>query len=122
MIYCCGGYHKPLRTVLISPDITFKDRKLEILICPKCGVLVAELTQFNIKTNSYEKYRPKRKKTYEFIKKLEQGVWSEQRIKYGTKERQGFVYGLNRQAADGKIYQYSVDFNGEKKLVKIING
>ncbi len=121
MIYCCGGYHSPLKTVFLSPTFEYRDRKLEILLCPVCGVLVAVLTQFNIKTQKYETYRPKRKKTAKFIQDLQEGKWREFKLKFGTRERAGFVYGVNKQNKSGKIFQYSVDFNGEKKLVKIIN-
>ena len=46
--------------------------------------------------------------------------WEEQKVQYGTKGGAGFVYGVNVQAENGKIYQYAVDFNGSRKLVKII--
>ncbi len=122
VIYCCGGYHTPHRTVFVCSDNQYINRKLEIIICPKCGALVAELTQYNIKTKKYEKYRPKRKRTSRFLKEIESGKWYECKVKYGTKEKAGFVYGQNKEAKDGKIYQYAVDFNGTKRLVKVING
>ncbi len=121
MIYCCGGYYNPSRTVLIAPDFKYRDRKLEILICPKCSALIACLTQYNIETGKYEVVRPKRKKTANFIKKLEAGNWSEIKIKYGTREKAGFVYGINKEFKNGVIHQYAIDFNGVKKLVKVIN-
>lgn len=121
MIYCCGGYHMPSRTVFLSSNLEFRDRKLEILQCPICGTLVAVLTQFNTKKQKYETYRPKRKKTAKFIKKAELGTWFELKVKYGTKSKAGFIYGLNKQLKDGRIFQYSVDFNGKRKLVKVIN-
>lgn len=121
MIYCCGVYHSPERAIFLLPNFEYTDRKLEILICPICGALVAELVQLNVKTQKYETIRPKRKKTYSFIKQIEAGKWEEIKVKYGTKERNGFVYGVNREYKNGKIYQYAVNFNGEKKLVKVIN-
>ena len=120
MIYCCGGYFNPLKTVFLLPNSQYRDRKLEIAKCPVCGALSAVLTQFNIKTQQYETFRPKRKKTAKFINELEQGKWSEVKVKYGTKERAGFIYGINRQYKNGKIYQYAINFNGDKKLIKII--
>ncbi len=120
MIYCCGGYHSPFRTVFISPDFRFRDRKLEIAICPVCKALVAVLTQFNIKKQKYEVFRPKRKKTAKFIQELQNGTWKEINVKYGTKERSGFVFGLNKECKNGSVLQYAVDFNGQKKLVKIV--
>ena len=119
MIYCCGAYNSPSKTVFLLSDFLFRDRRLEVLVCPKCGALVAELTQFNIKEQRYETFRPNRKKVSKFIKEVESGSWHEIKIKYGTKERAGFVYGLNKEHKDGRVFQYAVDFNGEKKLVKI---
>ncbi len=120
MIYCCGRYHNPLRTVFISDNSLYKERKLEIIICPVCQALSAVLTQYNITTQKYETYRPKRKRTAKFIKQIELGKWKEIKLKYGTKERAGFVYGINKEYKNGTIYQYAVNFNGEKKLVKVI--
>ena len=118
MIFCCGLYHEPFKTVFVAPDFNFRDRKLEILYCPRCGALVAELTQFNIKEQKYELYRPNRKKTSKFLKSIEAGKWQEIKVKYGVKGSAGFVYGVNREHKNGKIYQYAVDFNGEKRLVR----
>lgn len=84
-------------------------------------MLIAELTQFNMKKQKYEVFRPKRKRTSEFIKQIENDKWREIRVRYGTKERAGFIFGLNRELKNGIIYQYAVNFNGEKKLVKVIN-
>ncbi len=120
MIYCCGRYHVPTKTVIVAPDFLHRDRKLEIIICPVCGSLSACLTQYNIKEQKYETIRPKRKKTAKFIQEVEAGKWSEVKIKYGTKERAGFVYGVNKVLKDGTIKQYAVDFNGTKTLVKVI--
>ncbi len=120
VIYCCGGYHTPHQTVYLLPENEFKARKLEIIVCPVCGSLAAELTQYNTNTGEYETLRPKRKQAAKFIKKLQEGKWKEQKVCCGTKYNAGFVYGVNVEAKNGKIYQYAVDFNGERKLVKVI--
>ena len=120
VIYCCGKYYEPDKTVQLLPDFKYKDRKLEIMVCPQCGGLVAVLTQFNVLTQKYDTYRPKRKRTLDFIKKALEGKLDTVKVKYGTREKAAFVYGVNRQAKNGKIYQYAVDFNGTKKLVKVI--
>ncbi len=122
MIYCCGGYHTPLKTVFLLPDFQYRERKLELIVCPKCGALRAEITQFNVKDNKYEVKRLKKKKIPRFISDIETGKLKELKIKYGTKERSAFVYGVNKECKDGTIKQYAVDFNGKKKLVKVING
>ena len=120
MIYCCGAYFQPIRTVFLLPDFMYRDRKLEVLVCPKSRTLVAELTQFNVKTEKYETFRPKRKKVGKFIRSIQEGSWKDIEVKVGTKHRAGFVFGVNKLNKDGKIYQYAVDFNGTKKLVKVI--
>ena len=65
-------------------------------------------------------YLLKSKRTLDFIKKALEGKLDTVKVKYGTREKAAFVYGVNRQAKNGKIYQYAVDFNGTKKLVKVI--
>lgn len=120
MIYCCGVYHTPNRVIIPAETNLFKDRRLEILICPKCNSLIAELTQFSLVNNKYEKVRPKRKKTFEFINSIENGEWREEIIKYGTKSNAAFVYGVNEEDREGNINQFAVDFNGVKKLVKVL--
>ena len=120
MIYCCGGYHSPVKTIELSSHYKYSERKLEILECPICKTLIAELKMFNIKHQKYEYFRPKRKKTPQFIKDVQSGKWDEIHLKFGTKERSGFVFGENREYKNGKICQYAVDFNGVKRLVKVI--
>ena len=120
MIYCCGGYHEPQQTVILLPDGRYKDRKLELIVCPNCGNIAAVLTQFNIFEKKYETYRPQRKKTLRFIKKIQEQQWKVESVKNGTKSKAGFIYGVNIQAKNGKIYQFAVDFNGKRKLVKVI--
>jgi len=121
MIYCCGVFRPPFKTVFLLPDFNYRDRKLEILHCPVCGAVSAVLTQFNIKTNEYEVFRPKRKQTLKYINEVESGKWQEIQVEHGTKGNAGFVYGVNKEYKDGEIHQYSVDFNGNSKLTKIIN-
>lgn len=120
MIFCCGGYHKPGQTVFLFPDFQYRDRKLEILVCPVCGALIAELVQYNVSSQKYEYFRPQRKKTGKFLAQLQKGKWREFNVKFSSKSNAGFVYGLNKVDKSGVIYQYSVDFNGKKNLVKVI--
>lgn len=120
MIYCCGGYHTPDKVVSLLPTFRHRDRKLEVLVCPSCGGLVAELVQYNVRTREYETLRPKKKKVKQFIADVKSGKFDEVKVQHGTKQSAGYIFGVNKEAKDGKIYQYAVDFNGNKKLVKII--
>ena len=121
MIYCCGGYHTPDKTVSILPTFKHRERKLEILKCPSCGAIVAVLTQYNVNTKQYETIRPKKKKTLKFLQDIRNGKLDEVKISYGTKSGSAYIFGFNQEAKDGKIYQYAVDFNGQKKLIKVID-
>ncbi|MCD7879816.1 MAG: hypothetical protein LUG16_07785 [Candidatus Gastranaerophilales bacterium] len=120
MIYCCGSCCEPLETVFILPSFQYRDRKLEVSRCPVCGALHAKVTQFNVKTQQYETFQPRRKKIKKFIDSVKDGKWFKVNVKYGTPAAAGFVFGLNKELKNGDIKQYSVDFNGTKKLVKII--
>ena len=120
MIMCCRRQNEPLVRVFLRSDNEFRDRKLEVAICAVCGTLIAELTQFNIKKGVYEVIRPKSKKTAKFIKKMQEMEWFEIELPKGTKSNMNYIYGVNREYKNGKICQYAVDFNGVKKLVKII--
>ena len=121
MIMCCRQKQLPYVSVRIRDDKQFKNRKLEVLICVQCGALIADLTQYNIEKGVWEVIRPKRKNTASFIKKMQKLEWHEIKEKTGTKSNMNYIYGENREHKNGKIYQYSVDFNGVKKLVKIVN-
>ena len=117
---CCRQNNLPFVTVFLNPEKNFRDRKLEIAVCAVCGALLAELTQFNTDKCAYEIIRPKRKHTAAFIKKMQKKQWQIIEHKNCTKSNMNFIYGENRELKNGKICQYAVDFNGEKKLVKII--
>ncbi len=121
MIFCCGAYYSADEILFLPSDFKYKNKKLEILTCPNCGCVKAELTRFNIEKQDYEIYKPKRKKVRKFIDEIKKGSWKVPKEKYGTRGSSGFVYGVNKISKKGKIFQYSVDFNGKKKLVKTIN-
>lgn len=121
MIYCCGVYRTPVRTIFLLPNFKYKDRKLEVYVCSNCTKITAILSQFNLQTQKYEIYKPSsRRKTIDFLKKIKNGKFDGTEVKNGTKERSGFIYGVNKQYKNGEIRQYAVDFNAEKKLVKVI--
>lgn len=124
MIYCCAIYHSVENPIFLKPNEFFRDRKLEVITCPKCGALIAELTQFNIQKQEYERIRPKPKKTAKFLMQLEAAneIIHMPEIKYGTKSNMNWVYGMNTLTKDGEVRQYAKDFNGVKKLVKVIAG
>ncbi|MBQ3641198.1 hypothetical protein II906_04640 [bacterium] len=121
MIYCCGALHEPVQTVFLYPTLFYKKRKLELTICPNCGNIVAEIVQYNSRTKKWVKFRPKAKKVKKLIQDLQNDFWQAEETKSANKFNASFSFGLNRQYKNGKIYQFAVDFNGKKELVKIID-
>ena len=121
MILCCRQKNLPLVTAYLNPEKQYRDRKLEVAICKVCGVLLAELTQFNINKCIYEVFRPKRKDTASFIKRMQNLEYKIIEHPNISKSNMSYIYGVNREYKNGKIYQYAVDFNGQKNLVKIID-
>ena len=120
LIYCCGILHKPARIIRLMSDFNYSDRILELFICRVCGKITAELTQFNIKHQKVKKIKLTKRQLAKYISLIREGSWDEIPVEYGTKSKSGFSYGINKQSKNGKIYQYSVDFNGTKTLVKVL--
>ncbi len=120
MILCCGSEQKPDFTVRLLSDFKYRERVLEVIICKKCGGIIGELKQYNVRTKKYEIQRLKKRKLAKYVQRLETGRWQEKEIPKGTKGGAGFVYGVNIIDKDGNIYQYSVDFNGVKTHIKTI--
>ena len=111
----------PSIELFLKPNNFKRDRKLQILICPNCGALVVELKQFNIPRKKYETIRPKAKKASKFLLNLMQ-TNSELKmpiLKTGTSTAMNWIYGLNIETKK-EFKQYAVDFNGVKKITKII--
>ena len=121
-IVCCRCKQEADICLFLKPNKQYRDRKLEVITCCICGALIAELTQFNIQTQKYEVIRPKSKKTSKFLIKLqkENEELKLPNIKTGTKSNMNWIYGVNKERKNGKIYQYAKNFNGQSKLVKII--
>ncbi len=99
-------------------DFKYDNKKLEILSCRVCGKPVAELSQFDLEKGKFQTIRLSKKRLNRYCNRLKNGRWQEVNIPKGTKGGAGFVYGVNRIDKNGTIYQYSVDFNGTKKLVR----
>ncbi len=118
MILCCGRELKPERIIRLLPDFKYRERLLELISCPNCGKIIGELTQYNVITGKYERKRLSKRVLARYAQRLDSGSWEEVKILHGTKGGAGFVYGINRIDKEGNIYQYAVDFNGVKVLVK----
>ena len=121
MILCCGREQKPERIIRLLPDFKYRERLLELVFCSHCGKIIGELTQYNVITEKYEKKRLSKRVLARYAQRLDSGCWEEVKILHGTKGGAGFVYGINKIDKDGNVYQYAVDFNGVKVLIKKIN-
>lgn len=121
MIYCCGKFQKPVKSVCLLSDFNYTNRRLDIIVCDVCGKITAELSQYNVKTKKFKIRKLQKRQLNRFLINLKNGSWQEVKLNYGTKSASGFNFGVNKQDKKGNIYQYSVDFNGVKKLIKIIN-
>lgn len=121
MIYCCGSYKTPIKTVFLVSNFKYRDRKLEVYFCSNCSKLKVVFSQFNVQTGEYEVYSPKSKKrTIDFLRQIKKGKFERDIVTQGSKQKAGFVYGVNKECKNGEIRQYAVDFNDQKKLVKVI--
>lgn len=90
-------------------------------ICPQCNSFVLELHTKDYAGNwHFELYkRHKAQKKYESLKYSIINKYNPRSEKSGNKSNMGFVYGLNIENKN-EIKQYSVDFNGTRKLIKSI--
>ncbi|MBQ9244895.1 hypothetical protein IJ182_01355 [bacterium] len=121
MIYCCGRMQEPVKKLRLANDFRYRERFLNVIVCNVCGKVIAEIIQYDVKKQKLIKKRLAKRQLAKFLERLKDGSWQEIKNEYGTKGKAGFIYGVNRVDKNGKIYQYSVDFNGTKTLVKIIN-
>ena len=102
-------------------DYKFTNRRLDIIVCNVCGKITAELSQYNVRTKKFKTKKLQKRQLSRYLINLKNGAWQEVKLNTGVKSASGFNFGVNKQDKKGNIYQYAVDFNGMKKLVKVIN-
>ena len=117
---CCSIEQKPVKIVKLLPDFKYKDRILQVFVCCKCGKITAELRQYCIRHKKFKIKKLSKRQLAKYVVKQPDNSWCEVKIEKGIKQRAGFIYGVNKVDKNGKIYQYAVDFNGVKTLVKEI--
>lgn len=116
--FCCCKFSAQNKYKLTPKDYT--ERILLSGFCPQCNSWVLELHKRTVEGH-WTCQTFKRKKATNLFKELENEILGEYTsIKYGNKSNMGFVFGENRLVGN-EIRQYSVDFNGKKKLVKTLN-
>lgn len=109
-IFCCGVYWssgderiEDFRTLDLLETPLFSKRKIEIVTCPKCNHLRAELTQYNKQQKQWKNFKPKKKHTAEFIKAYESQPYIENlknHIQNGTRENMNWLYQENGNIKD----------------------
>ncbi len=118
----CHGLFSPYEVWFLEDNEIFKNRRLEIGICPFCGNKILGLFEKNKVSNKivYSRFRDRKaKRVYQDLKP--QIDYKKSDILKGSKSNMGFVYGKNEVLnAEGKtvIIQKSVDFNGTETIVK----
>lgn len=124
-ILCCGVYHSNLEDIILADTEVHSNCRLEISYCPKCGAKICALSQWNKRTQQREYIKPKKRNVHKFIEDVLKRPYYERfkPIKYGVKENQNYIYGINREYKKQNqviIKQFACDFNGTRTLVKEI--
>ena len=118
----CHGLFRADEVWFLYDNEKFKQRRLEIGICPYCDNKIYGLFEKEKTTNKlfFVRLRDKKgKRLYESLKS--QIDYKRSDIPKGTKSNMGFVFGKNEvHNVNGEkiILQKAVDFNGTEKIVK----
>lgn len=108
---------------MLAPDNEYQSRVMVVGFCPNCCNIVLEIHSQDFKGNQHTKTfrREKAKKMYE---KMQCNIIGDYvaKVKFGTRSNMGFHYGDNKEIRNPKgmivgFRQYSVDFNGTRKVV-----
>lgn len=110
-IFCCGRYNLSDERLKLPINDKYKERILEICICPVCNKTKAILTQKRINDNCIVENRPKKGKTNDFIKRYKAEALGDLNKMICAKGK----YNHNWVYADGKN-KIAKDFNGHKKF------
>ena len=121
----CHGIFRADEVWFLYDNEKFKQRRLEVGICPYCNNKIYALYEKE-KTSGkivFLRLRDKKgKRLYETLKS--QIDYKKSDIAKGTKANMAYVYGVNEEhIINGKkvVLQKAVDFNGTQKTVKKIN-
>ena len=122
----CHGLFRAEEVWFLYDTQKFKNRRLEIGVCPYCNNKIVGLFEKDKITNQLYFVRARDKKAKRLYEKLKSQIdYKKSDIPKGTKSNMGFVFGKNEiKKFDGKnvIFQKAVDFNGTEKTVKKLYG
>ncbi len=120
----CHGLFRAEEIWFLEDTDKFKNRRLEIGVCPFCGNKILGLFQRDKKTDKLVYIRTRDKKAKRLYEELKSQIdYKRSDIPKGTKSNMGFVFGKNEvHNVNGEkiIFQKAVDFNGTEKIVKKI--
>ena len=118
----CHGLFRAEEIWFLEDTENFKNRRLEIGICPFCNNKILGLFQRDKKTEKLVYIRARDKKAKRLYEELKSQIdYKRSDIPKGTKSNMGFVFGKNEvHNVNGEkiILQKAVDFNGTEKIVK----
>lgn len=120
----CHGLFRADEVWFLFENEKYKNRRLEIGICPYCENKIYGLFEKDKETNKLVFVRARDKKGKRLYESLKSQIdYKKSDIPKGTKANMAYVFGVNEEhKINGKtvIFQKSVDFNGTQKVVKRI--
>ena len=120
----CHGLFRAEEIWFLEDNEKFKNRRLEIGVCPFCNNKILGLFEKDKKTDKRVYIRARDKKAKRLFEQLKTQIdYKRSDIPKGTKSNMGFVFGKNEIVkinGEKIILQKSVDFNGTEKIVKKI--
>lgn len=117
MRHCCKFRAMDIWFLFDTPE--YKQRKLEFGICPRCGMPIASLLQFDVSKNAFFY-------TKKYGMAAQKFVYSLQKQKCISAEMVGkklkpvtykWVYGVNKSVKNG-INEYAKDFYGNSVFLQ----
>ena len=120
----CHGLFRAQEIWFLFDNAKFKNRRLEMGVCPFCDNKIFCLFETEKETGFIRFERARDKKAKRMYEKYKSEIdYKRSDILKGSKSNMAYVYGKNElHTINGKhvIFQKSVDFNGTEKVVKRI--
>ena len=120
----CHGLFRAEEVWFLEDNSEYKNRRLEIGVCPFCNNQILMLFQTNKLTGKTSYQRARDKKAKRLFKELKPQIdYKKSDIAKGSKSNMAYIYGKNEiRTINGEkmLIQKAVDFNGTEKIVKMI--
>lgn len=112
---------RPTVIWFLYPNKDYTNRKLEIAYCPKCGKRIVRYVRENVITGNINSEQFTKYKAEKLIEELSTEKEYSSFDLFKQKGLHGFRYGENKEIkrnGEKVIIQRSVDFHGNKEVVK----